>query len=309
MPNLRRRSTAHNDTRPARPRIDALERRWFLSAAEVPLTAALADDQPAATSDVPAVLDAAAPAASQATPRVNVPTPRMTAQWWQWLYSYTVADNPALDTTGALSSAGDQGNVFFLAGSFDSTPVVRTVTIPAGEPIFFPLITAQTDEYWINPLYNPPTISNMRREIADAMATCYGMFATMTHAGQTSDVRVDHLTSPVFGISMPATNNLYQAFLGQNVTEVWPSVADGYYGFIRGLEPSTEPYVLHFGGTMGLYNFVQDITYQITVQAPDAASAAPTHAAFAGATRIQARFGDEPRAVVQAGLVFESKAM
>src|SRR5215213_9694951 len=62
--------------------------------------------------------------------------------WWQWLLSFPESQNPNLDSTGAFSFLGDQGSVFFLAGSFDSTPVVRSATVRSDQFLFFPLINA-----------------------------------------------------------------------------------------------------------------------------------------------------------------------
>ena len=50
--------------------------------------------------------------------------------------------NPILDTTGASAGLGDVGPVFFLAGTFETTPVTRTFSVPGDKPIFFPLINS-----------------------------------------------------------------------------------------------------------------------------------------------------------------------
>ena len=49
------------------------------------------------------------------------------------------------DTTGEFASLGQSGPVWFLAGTFGST-VTRTVTIPAGKTLFFPILNT----IWIN---------------------------------------------------------------------------------------------------------------------------------------------------------------
>src|ERR1700720_2094246 len=43
------------------------------------------------------------------------------ALWWKWAFAFPVNDNPLLDTSGAKSRFGDVGEVFFLAGLYNSS--------------------------------------------------------------------------------------------------------------------------------------------------------------------------------------------
>jgi len=61
------------------------------------------------------------------------------ARWWQWLLSIPAAVNPNLDATGDNCTQGQKDDVWFLAGTFGGT-ATRACTIPAGKPIFLPLI-------------------------------------------------------------------------------------------------------------------------------------------------------------------------
>jgi len=63
----------------------------------------------------------------------------MTADWWQWALSYPSSTSPMLDTDGSRAHVGDRGSVFFVAGSFVGSPVVRTFDVPLGKPLFFPM--------------------------------------------------------------------------------------------------------------------------------------------------------------------------
>src|SRR5512143_733910 len=74
----------------------------------------------------------------------------LTAIWWQWAFSQPAVDvggtnsNPVLDSTGAYAAAGQEDGIgpadrfFFLAGTFGGD-AVRTVTVPAGKTLFFPI--------------------------------------------------------------------------------------------------------------------------------------------------------------------------
>jgi hypothetical protein len=58
--------------------------------------------------------------------------------WWQWLLGIPTSVNPNLDTTGSNASVNNNGPVFFLAGNFGGSST-RTVTVPYGKPVFFPV--------------------------------------------------------------------------------------------------------------------------------------------------------------------------
>jgi hypothetical protein len=60
--------------------------------------------------------------------------------WWQWLYSIPLAQNPANDTTGEFAGVGQEGPVWFLAGSFSGGEFTRNIIVPPGKSLFFPLI-------------------------------------------------------------------------------------------------------------------------------------------------------------------------
>src|SRR6185312_15274252 len=51
-------------------------------------------------------------------------------RWWQWAASFDHADSPIVDRTGQRCSAGQSGDVWFLAGVYGSAPVRRTCHVP-----------------------------------------------------------------------------------------------------------------------------------------------------------------------------------
>jgi hypothetical protein len=66
--------------------------------------------------------------------------------WWKWAESIPVSHNPLSDVTGENGDEGQSGSVWFLAGtSIDTkgtTGVSRTVEIPEGKALFFPVVNA-----------------------------------------------------------------------------------------------------------------------------------------------------------------------
>jgi hypothetical protein len=66
------------------------------------------------------------------------------AEWWKWVYSIPADKNPIQDMTGEFGSLNQSGPVWFLAGSFGTT-VERTLSIPSGKGIFFPIFNIFND--------------------------------------------------------------------------------------------------------------------------------------------------------------------
>jgi hypothetical protein len=69
------------------------------------------------------------------------------AGWWQWFFSVPASKNPGLATNGAVDCrVGQSGNVWFLAGQFQSSgSFTRSCTVPAGKALFIPLINSWVD--------------------------------------------------------------------------------------------------------------------------------------------------------------------
>jgi hypothetical protein len=211
----------------------------------------------------------------------------LSAQWWQWAFAQPVTNdpkttNPLVDTTGAAAHNGQPqtGNVFFLAGliSFNAELVAsaeRTITIPTGTRLFFPILNTEADNVGVNP---PLSVADLRAAATFGVQSITSMFASI------DGVPLQNLTayraiSPVFSFTLPPNNvagnsvNLYYALTGGaiNVSGVQkPAVADGFYLLLTPLTPGRHD--LHFGGTTLIMdangnpqNFELDITYHITV--------------------------------------------
>lgn len=63
----------------------------------------------------------------------------LSAQWWTWALSEPIATSPQFDADGSRAYKGDQGSVFFLAGSFGGD-AERHFKVPLGKPLFFPAL-------------------------------------------------------------------------------------------------------------------------------------------------------------------------
>ena len=62
------------------------------------------------------------------------------AAWWQWAFAQPDGLRAYQDPTGAACTQGQQGAVWFLAGTSGSDAVKRRCAVPKGKYLFFPVI-------------------------------------------------------------------------------------------------------------------------------------------------------------------------
>jgi hypothetical protein len=80
-------------------------------------------------------------------PTKNVrPTDKLMIGWVRWAESLPWLDGPIKDQTGEHCADGQDGPVWYLAGTAGG-PVVRQCDIPAGKQLFFPLINTWAPLY------------------------------------------------------------------------------------------------------------------------------------------------------------------
>ena len=181
------------------------------------------------------------------------------AKWWQWATSLPADHNPLLDT--ADGTAGQAGPVWYLGGVFGTGPANRTLTVPAGKALFFPVINLA---YFLT---DPTDTEEGSRDLINTI---------MDHV-VSSFVEIDgrpvaHLErfrteSRLFNIGPLPANNI----LGVDVGAVIPTVDDGIYLLLLPLSPGE--HTIRFGGRVFMpeevlgfeYEFTQDVTYHITV--------------------------------------------
>ena len=81
-----------------------------------------------------------APIAAPAAKVAGATSAEWSAKWWQWAMSTPPGTRPYEDLTGAQCAEGQQGPVWFLAGTSGGSVINRTCTVPKGKYIFFPVI-------------------------------------------------------------------------------------------------------------------------------------------------------------------------
>jgi hypothetical protein len=199
----------------------------------------------------------AAPAATADGPRGKYA--QWTAQWWQWVFSLPVSDNPLFDETGEKAdTAQPNKKAFFLVGVINTSgTATREITVPRGTPLFGPIINTETDNIGAT---DPLTVPELRANAQDIIESATNVILRVD--GEKRMDLVDRIQSPVFSYTLPAEDNIYQ-FLGTDVSgRIKPAISDGYWFYIPPL-PVGE-HTIEFGGE--LPGFTLAITYQVTVK-------------------------------------------
>ena len=196
----------------------------------------------------------------------------LTADWEQWLFAQPAVDvngtntNPALDSTGAFAASGQEHGIgpgkkyFFLAGTFGGD-AHRTVTVPKGKALFFPVIASNFDNAVSPPPSRPYTVPQLRTQAAAFADSVTSAAATLNGV----NVEVFRTKSPVFDYTLPDESSIYAyfGFVGpQFEGRVKPSVADGYWCFIP--PQAAGSYVLEFAGSSPP-DFDIHVTYSLII--------------------------------------------
>jgi hypothetical protein len=150
---------------------------------------------------------------------------RSQAEWseayLQWVAIFSRDGSPIADPSGVLCAARQEGDVWFLAMSDGTQPVVRTCAVPAGKTLFVPI--ASTMERSGN---REPDCSSMARIAAGALTQHVARLA-LTIDGQA----IGNLSS-----YRAATRECFALGLRQTPrSNARTAVADGYYVMLKPL--------------------------------------------------------------------------
>lgn len=188
---------------------------------------------------------------------------RWAAEWWQWALGVPAAANPLFDTTGTNCAQRQLDDVWFLAGSFGSDPIVRTCEVLAGKSLFFPLINN-----FYGAFLNDPPETRTEEAVRD-IAKC-------SEPAQIS-LRIDGvripqslvtftgrrgIESPLFNIQLPpgAVFDLDQLAPEAVLS---PSAEQGYYVFLYPLRPGS--HTIEWDATGCTAGGEQHIRYNLNV--------------------------------------------
>jgi hypothetical protein len=178
----------------------------------------------------------------------------LSAEWWKWAMSSTDEMNPVRDISGAHCNAGQQGNIWFLAGGFGSSLIRRNCTIPAGKYIFFPIIN---EVYWPQEEDTAYTCAEAIRDAVVDNDTAIELFVELDGKAIKNPKRFRARTKNCFDVfeRIPAGRKPYRAY---------PSASDGYWILLKPLKAGK--HTLKFGGQYLHGNNLQDIEYELSIE-------------------------------------------
>lgn len=182
------------------------------------------------------------------------------AEWWQWALSIPLAKSPVADLTGEKCSSGQHGNVWFLAGTYESHPVKRHCAVPQDKYIFFPVINMV---YW-RPVDRVVSCKEVKR--AAAINNDYLKFI---------DVQVDGVDIPSMKEHREVSPGCFNVFAkipeAVKAPPGYPAASDGFWIMLQPLPLGR--HTIHFraaydrpGSPYG--DLTQDVSYDIEIRAP-----------------------------------------
>jgi hypothetical protein len=183
--------------------------------------------------------------------------------WWQWAVSIPAAENPLLDATGANAGVGQSGPVWFLAGTARGGVAERSVTVPPGTALFFPIyngIWINTPQFGDDP-WSAKQEAFARAAVAKAVDDVTFMYCIIDGRA-VQDLAAYRCETPkggAFEVDLPA-DNLFNV----PADRYGPSVTGGFYLMLAPL--SAGPHTIHIHSEKAASGFYLDVKYQITVR-------------------------------------------
>jgi hypothetical protein len=193
------------------------------------------------------------------------------AEWWQWAVQAPAADNPLLDSTGEKCRVGQQGPVWFLAGTLGSgEPTTRVCEVPAGKAIFFPVI----NNVYFAFLNDPPETRTADFARTEAEMNCdsnsiRGLSVTIDGKPVAKPARfvTSGDQSPIFQAQLP-TDNILGA-TAQDIPELLlsPAAHKGFYIYVKPLAPGlhTIAWTATWDCSFDPMLFSENVLYKLTV--------------------------------------------
>lgn len=181
------------------------------------------------------------------------------AAWWQWALALPVENHPFIDIAEIDVTAGQSGNVWFLASALGT--VERTVTIPAGKALFIALLNVEASNLEAPPFYGATEAE--QRAIANSFADLIVNVSCSIDGNAVPNINQFRVESPQFEFTAP-TPWIFGSTGGTGT-----SVADGYYVMVAPL--SAGQHTIHYSGAFRFSDapgdeLPLDTTYHVTVQ-------------------------------------------
>jgi hypothetical protein len=190
-----------------------------------------------------------------------------TIDWWKWLLSIPLSENPANDGIGKNAGQKQNGAVWYLAGTKESTvgKVHRTCTVPSDKAIFFPILCCHSsfavkrhlkDEADLLSHATCVTDRMIRLELEIRSEFLNSLKLEKLHTGYLSKYRI---SSPIFDMTLPSDNLFYG---NRGYTK---AASDGYWIFLKPMSQGrNQKLKIDFSGIEDEYR--TEVNYNILLQ-------------------------------------------
>lgn len=179
------------------------------------------------------------------------------AEWWKWSLSIPDSSNPVKDETGAFCAEGQSGNIWFLAGTWGQTGVVRNCNIPVGKAIFFPIFNNEGSA-----IEGSGNNENELRAYATQFDNDIKLLEVIVDGKSLKDLNHYRATSELFVFWLPPNNVLGIPTGPDGSSSI--SVSDGYWVMLKPL--SAGKHTIHIHSRMESdFNFESEVTYNLNV--------------------------------------------
>lgn len=183
---------------------------------------------------------------------------------WQWVFNFPSAGNPILEDGNVDCSAGQSGEVWYLAGSFGSK-AERTCTIKKGKAVFFPLLNGL---YWtpLDPAIpeDCTDVLSCRTGVSQSIDKITGWSCTVDNVPCVWFAQVVRAQSNARRFNIPPGSVATDFGYAPGVRKI--SISDGYWVMLDPL-PLGE-HTIHFTSASAAFpDFALDVTYHLTVSA------------------------------------------
>lgn len=198
------------------------------------------------------------------------------ARWWQWAYELPRTNHPLFDTVGTDAARGQIDPVWFIGGIFTPNYVPltgtaeRTITIPSGIALFFPIVNSSWDnEECVEPdtNFSFTELREMARNVVENVQDLHCSIdgVEVLNAPDLASGFRFRAQAPEFSTAIPADNIFVDLCGDAPVPVVYdPVAADGIYMMIGPMPAGG--HTVTFSGTFPVPAYFHiEITYHITV--------------------------------------------
>jgi hypothetical protein len=174
----------------------------------------------------------------------------LVSEWTNWFAASPIATHPAFDPDGRFCDLNQQGPVWFLTGTFEGI-AERTCEIPAGKAIFLNLGGSAVSFAPEFPAADDPcsqlatTLERVRCDVNnDVPVAPHASFQVALDGQPIGDLFAHRAQSTPEGFTLRVPDPSFLTDLGLPAGDRFPAVGDGYFLFLKPLQPGVHTLTL-----------------------------------------------------------------